>query len=142
MKKTKNGQQIYNDLYKTLIWCLDKKIKEVTILGATGLREDHTLGNLLLLFDFSKYLSLKVITDTGYFTLINRTHIFNSFKGQQVSLFLIDLTIKIKTNNLKYIINNNRLKNHFQGTLNESLEKTFSIRVSHGSILVYQKFNK
>ena len=36
------------DLEKTFEWCISKNIKNITLLGAGGLREDHFLGNLYI----------------------------------------------------------------------------------------------
>ena len=38
--------QSQNDLRKALNWLNKKKCSNITILGATGLREDHTIGNI------------------------------------------------------------------------------------------------
>ena len=43
------NDQDSNDLTKAVRYCHEKGLKKLTILGATGLREDHTLGNISLL---------------------------------------------------------------------------------------------
>jgi len=43
------------DLQKALSWCLVNQLTTVTILGATGNREDHSLGNLHALAEFSSH---------------------------------------------------------------------------------------
>jgi len=37
-----------NDLTKTVKFCTENQWNEITILGATGKREDHSLGNISL----------------------------------------------------------------------------------------------
>ena len=133
------SNQNYNDLYKCLTWCKKNKYSDITILGASGNREDHTIGNIFLLFEFSNDLSIKMITDDGVFTLINANATFKSYKNQPVSIFCIDKSIRLITKNLKYPINNNSLVNLFSGTLNQSNSNKFNIDISHGSILVFQK---
>ncbi|GIS71665.1 MAG: hypothetical protein CM1200mP10_12420 [Candidatus Neomarinimicrobiota bacterium] len=39
----------------------------VTVLGASQLREDHTIGNLILLANYSDELDINFVTD--YFTI-------------------------------------------------------------------------
>ena len=35
-----------NDLTKAVEWCVNKEIDNIVILGATGLRDDHSLANI------------------------------------------------------------------------------------------------
>jgi len=57
------------------------------IVGATGKREDHTLGNISLLADYMKTAKVVMVTDYGIFTPMQGITEFTSHKGQQVSLF-------------------------------------------------------
>ena len=132
------NHQNTNDLYKTLSWCVENNIEKTYILGATGKREDHTLNNILQLLDFANQLIVKVITDTGVFTFNNKSKIYSSFKGQQISIFYNDLSIRLKSKNLKFPLDNIKLSNYSQMTLNESKSNEFIINISHGSILVFQ----
>ena len=53
-------EQDYNDLTKAMRWVLREhpEVSEITILGATGLREDHTIGNLGLLMEYTRMFEL------------------------------------------------------------------------------------
>ena len=42
-------EQDTNDLSKAFRFCLSQGRRDITIMGATGKREDHTLGNISLL---------------------------------------------------------------------------------------------
>ena len=139
---TLQSEQNNNDLYKALNWCYNNDYSNIVILGASGKRDDHFIGNIFLLFEFTCFLNLKMITDTGIFIIINKNTIFKSYVNQPVSFFAIDNTIKVKTENLKYPLNNTSLKNLFSGTLNVSISNTFKIDISHGSLLVFQKHKK
>ncbi len=44
--------QEINDLTKAVYFAQNVGQEEIVILGATGLREDHTLGNISLLADY------------------------------------------------------------------------------------------
>lgn len=46
-----------NDLTKAVNWCAAHKATDLVILGATGKREDHTLGNISLLASYGKLIS-------------------------------------------------------------------------------------
>ena len=59
-------EQETNDLNKAFRYCLSQGWTDIVILGATGKREDHTLGNISLLVDFAqKVPSIKMVTDDG-----------------------------------------------------------------------------
>ena len=45
-------EQETNDLSKAFRYCLKRGWKKLFILGATGKREDHTMGNISLLSDY------------------------------------------------------------------------------------------
>ena len=49
-------EQETNDLTKAFTYCREQGWKNIVILGATGKREDHTLGNLSLLADYSEFV--------------------------------------------------------------------------------------
>ena len=97
-----NYNQEQNDLYKSLLWCISNNVMDIVVLGASGKREDHTIRNMFQLFDFSEKLKISMITDNGTITLINNNTTFHSYSGQQVSIIINDLSIKLSTNNLKY----------------------------------------
>ena len=128
-----------NDLTKGFRFCLQQGATDITILGATGLREDHTLGNISLLMDYAKLLpSITMMTDFGIFTVLSHSGEIASYAGQQISLFSIDPSLKITSAGLKYPLTNLSLSNWWQGTLNESLSNRFRLDFSEGSILMFQ----
>ena len=56
-------EQDYNDLTKAMRYVLEHHpdVTDIHILGATGLREDHTGGNLGLLMEYTRMFDLKGI---------------------------------------------------------------------------------
>ncbi len=127
-----------NDLTKAVNWCVENGIKEVTILGATGKREDHTIGNISLLAQYSKVISVKLFTDYGVFVSVSKTTAFDTFKGQQVSIFSLDTDLKISSTGLKYPLNEHKLTSWWMGTLNESEGETITIILNEaGDVIVY-----
>jgi thiamine pyrophosphokinase len=127
-----------NDLTKAVNWCVGNGIKEVTILGATGKREDHAIGNISLLSDYSKKLNVKILTDYGEFVAIAETTTFASFAGQQVSIFSLNTNLKITSKGLKYPLSEYNLTSWWMGTLNESEGEVFTIIFGGaGDVIVY-----
>ena len=58
-KKIIESEQDNTDLEKALNWSLDNGVEKITILGATGLREDMTLANHYILFDYYDQYTLR-----------------------------------------------------------------------------------
>lgn len=134
-----NPDQETNDLTKAVEFCISRNWKQIAILGATGLREDHTLGNISLLCDYKKQLDdVVMISDFGIFTPILETTTFNSFSGQQVSIFSLDPQTRLTFKGLKYPVTNHAFTSWWQGTLNTALNDSFEI-IMHdkGAVIVY-----
>ena len=134
-------EQNENDLRKTLKWVEENGAKKASILGATGKRDDHSLANIFTLLEFPSNLELSIFTDFGKFSVVKGEQKFDSFTGEQVSLFSLDHTIEITTTHLKYNFNSKKLTNLYCGSLNESINDVFTLSISHGKILVYQVYN-
>ena len=134
-----DNNQTSNDLRKAIDYAKKNNINNISILGATGKREDHTIGNIFSLLDY-KDLNIKLYTNTGIFSCIHGSQNIESFKGQQVSIFAPDTSIKITSKYLKYNFNNNSISSLFCGTLNKSIGSNFSLKLSHGNILIFQSY--
>ena len=101
-----DNNEDYNDLTKAVKYCMQKGYTDLVILGASGLREDHTLGNISLLADYSEYVSVRMVTDNGIFFPVNSGDQIKSFHGQQVSIFSFSKGYGISSDNLKYPLEN------------------------------------
>lgn len=105
-------------------------------LGATGKREDHTLGNIALLIHYYKQLNIvpTMVTNYGWFTVSQGKTTFAAFPKQQVSIFQIGCK-RIESEGLKWNIY--PFSELWQGTLNEAVGNSFTIN-SDSAYLVYQ----
>jgi thiamine pyrophosphokinase len=135
-----DADQETNDLTKAGKWCVSQGIKEVAILGATGLREDHTLGNIALLADYNRDIKAKMFTDTGSFQVFDRTITIDSFPGQQVSLFSLDPGLAVTSSGLRYPLQNLKLTSWWRGTLNEAISDNFTLVFEGGNLIVFMKY--
>ena len=103
---------------------------QVNILGATGLREDHTLGNISLLAHYmERYPNVEFVmrSDFNTFYPMQGTRQFASEKGQQVSLFSLTPEVPVSVSGLRYPIESRCLRSWWEGTLNEALGDTFEV---------------
>jgi len=129
-----------NDLTKAVMWCRESGYTDIVILGATGKREDHTIGNISLLAEYSKFINVKMVTDTGIFLPFHETCRIESVKGQHVSIFSIDTETEITSAGLRYPLRRRRLKNWWEATLNEATGEYVRLTFKGGPILVFLEF--
>ena len=131
-------EQEDNDLTKATRYCISQGWQRMAYLGATGKREDHTLGNISLLMRYYRDFAVQGImfTDYGFFTPMSGDHTFESIPGQQVSIFNFDCT-RITSEGLRW--NSYAYEQWWQGTLNEATGNTFTLRAD-GYYMVYQTY--
>lgn len=134
-------EQETNDLTKAFRFCLSRGWKDIIILGATGLREDHMLGNLALSADFALDCPVLILTDSGWFTPLISSCKLPSFAGQQVSLFALDPRTCVSADGLKYPVEELRLERWWQASLNEALGDCIRLNFSGGPLLVFQTYS-
>jgi thiamine pyrophosphokinase len=129
-----------NDLTKAVKWCSGMGYKDIVIVGATGKREDHTLGNISLLAEYINDLNVIMVTDTGILRPLLKSSSISSFPGQQISIFSIDPETKVTSHGLRYPLNRTKITNWWFATLNEALGDSFSLEFNPGRVIVYLKF--
>ena len=132
------SEQEDNDLTKAFRYVMSQWPEtNVVILGATGKREDHMLGNIFHLADFCEDCrDIRMVTDFGIFIPCEGDAVFPSHLGQQVSIFNISCRT-LSSEGLKWPIS--PFRKLWEGTLNESLYQEFSIQAD-GKYIVYQAF--
>lgn len=130
----RNPDQETNDQTKAVSFLASRGIRRIAILGATGKREDHTLGNISLLMEYQRMgLEVVMLTDYGFFVPAVDTQEFMGFPRQQVSVFNFD-AVDLKSEGLRYPVYD--FCYWWQGTLNEVEGDSFRI-MAKGHYLVY-----
>lgn len=138
-----DSDQENNDLTKAFNHSLNLAPSTITILGATGKREDHTLGNISLLAEYTSRTKIPVemITDYGKFRVIFNTTAIGCTPGQQISFFAFDSTLKIKSTGLKYPLDNVKFDIWWKATLNECTSHLYRLTLSHQTpVVIYTPF--
>ena len=132
-------EQETNDLSKAFRLCVANGWRNIVILGATGRREDHTLGNISLLADFSEQVrDITMLTDEGEFIALHGPSSVKCAVGQQISIFALDSDTSIFSTNLKYPLNGLAPTRWWQATLNEATADEFSLDFPKGrAVLVF-----
>ena len=129
-----------NDLTKAFRYCLEQGWKEIVIVGATGKREDHTLGNLSLLADFSREASVRMMTDMCIITPVSKATALSSCEGQPVSFIACDSGVRLSVEGVKYPVQNLALKSWSTATLNVATGDAIRVHPVNGVVLVFQAY--
>lgn len=134
------SEQESNDLTKAIRYALSQGRHHLLILGATGKREDHTLGNISLLNHyFREGLDVTILTGHGLFRMFRGDRQFTSFPGQQISVFNFGCTT-LSSEGLKYPLY--PLQELWEGTLNEAMDSQFTIHADDCYLLFFVKGQK
>ena len=148
-------EQDSNDLTKAVRYCWTQGIRRVAIVGATGKREDHTLGNISLTMEYMRMgMEVRLLTDYGIFLpcrgdVMCHVAIPKDFypasdkdalrtKSTQVSIFNFSCQ-EFHTEGLRYPVAH--LGNWWEGTLNEAVTSPFSIQAD-GEYLLFINYLK
>lgn len=130
----KVDEQETNDLSKAVRYLRKRGCRRLMMLGITGRRDDHTLGNIsLLVYYLQMGMKAVAVTDWGTFVPCRGNALLKTTKGQQVSLFNFRAT-GFKSNDLVYPPYDTTML--WQGTLNEAKSDHLSIQ-AEGDYLVY-----
>ena len=125
-----------NDQTKAVNHCVAQGKTKLIIVGATGKREDHTLGNISLLMDYMEYAQVELVTDYGVFTPAQGNGEFECVVGEQISLINFKAT-GLRGENLRYPLSD--FSNWWQGTLNETTDNSFTV-FAKGKYLIFRAY--
>ena len=132
------AEQETNDLAKAFRFALTLRPGRIVILGATGLREDHALGNIFWLMDFSEtFLRTSICTDAGVFEVVRGSRTFGCSPGCAVSVFSPDRTASVRSQGLVWPLDGVRFTDLHCATLNRASGTSFSLSATH-PVLVYR----
>ncbi len=128
-----------NDQTKAFRRALTYHPSKIIILGATGRREDHSLGNISLLAEYAASgCPVEMWSDYGHFEAIIDSATLPAIPGQEISLFSFDPTLKVHADGLRYPTDEVVFNTLWKATLNVAEASTFTLTLSHPApLLVY-----
>jgi thiamine pyrophosphokinase len=137
-------EQEHNDQTKALQWVLENhpEVSEIVFLGATGLREDHTIGNLGLLMDYPRQFDLgerklSMVSDFGTAFVITDSGDLHLGEGRRISLFSADNSLRITSEGLEWPLDEVVFDAWWKATLNRTSAPIVSLHFNHpASVLV------
>lgn len=116
----------------------------VTFIGATGLREDHTVANMGLLMDYAikdvctqGKCTLEMLTDyCRIIPAIGTVLEISCRKGDAISVFSPDPGLNVVSDGLNWQTDGVRFSNWWQASLNRATKERVTLRLSHPSRLI------
>lgn len=132
-------EQADNDLTKATRFCAALGHKKIAYVGATGRREDHTLGNISLMARYPHDYGVQptMFTDNGFFKSAHDHISIATQQGLQVSVFNLSAK-RISAKGLKWPTY--AFTEWWQGTLNEATGRTVQIECD-GDVVVFVTYD-
>jgi thiamine pyrophosphokinase len=139
----KEEEQEHNDQTKAVRWAISniEDIEYIYILGATGGRPEHTVGNAGLLMEYTRMFDLEgrgimmeSVSDFGTMFAVTDTVSLDCGEGRQISIFSPDNTLKISSEGLAWPTDEVVFDNWWKATLNRAFQDTVKLTFSHRSL--------
>ncbi len=127
------------DLEKAIAWTIKQKYEHIVVVGATGKRLDHTVGNLAVLAKFFPDAVITMVDDMGELVFVGRTYSFEAPPGTVVSLIPLARCDGITTRGLKFTLEGETLELGGRGISNVVVSNPVSITVERGNLLLYRR---
>ena len=133
-------EQDYNDMTKALRWVLREhpEAEDITFIGATGLRADHTIGNLGLLMEYPRLFDLgerrlMAVDDYGTAFAVTDSCELHLGEGRRFSLFSADNSLLISSEGLEWPTGGVVFDAWWKATLNRTSAPIVRLTFSHPS---------
>ena len=105
-----------NDLEKAMAYCAKCGWRNPVIVGATGKREDHTIGNVFRALDYG----LEIVTDRGRFIPVRGKAVLKARIGAAVSVFAPDPKTRMTSKGLEWPLEGVKFRNLYCANLNRA----------------------
>lgn len=161
-RTVKVEEQDFNDMTKSLLYVLEHYPDAhcIHFLGATGKREDHSLGNISLLMEYAKHLSggdtetdylsgslrkalasykerqleMDMVTDYTSIVAVTDSCELAVGEGRKVSIISTDYSLRIKSYGLEWQTEGVVFDNIWKATLNRAASDIVRLEFNHPSI--------
>ena len=104
------------DMEKAMAYCVQQGWRNPVIVGATGKREDHTIGNVFRALDYG----CEIVTDMGRFLPVRGKAALKVRKGAAVSIFAPDPKTRMTSKGLEWPLDDVKFRNLHCATLNRA----------------------
>ena len=135
-KWIKTPDQNKTDLEKTFEWCIMNNIKKIVLLGSSGKREDHTIGNLFTLAKYHDEIQCEIITNHAKIICVSGENYIFADTNQNISIIAAELIESITLDRLQYNMKNESLSPSARAISNKAISDKFYLE-STGKVLVF-----
>lgn len=143
------SEQDDNDQTKAMRYAMEHypDATEIHFIGATGKREDHTVGNMSLLMEYARLWGVSglpsngkptvdMVTDYGTIFAVTESCSLPVGEGRRISVFSPDNSLKIRSKGLVWPTDDVVFDNWWKATLNRASEDIVSLELSHRSLVL------
>lgn len=130
-------EQETNDLEKAVRYCRGRGWNDIVVLGSSGGREDHAVGNVFRALD----LGVEVITEHGRFVPVKDVFSFEAETETAVSVFAPDPDTHMRSTGLRWSLDGVRFTNLHIATLNRVHSSPVTL-VADRPVLVFIEHSK
>lgn len=136
----KVDEQDYNDLTKVMRYAREHypDANEITILGATGKREVHAIGNMSLLMSYEQWwgfwkrgVTLQIVSDYCTAFAVPDSVKLQVGEGRKISFFTADTSLNIKSKGLQWPLDNVVFDAWWKTTLNRATDDEVELKFNH-----------
>lgn len=124
------------DLEKALDFLVAEKCSHVAIVGATGKRLDFTLGNLSVIWNYTRRINLAIVGDGWVALPVDRQRTVAARTGTTVSLIPFGVCSGVTLRGLRYPLTDAKMGVGRIGVSNVVRTSPFSVRVKKGNMLL------
>ena len=138
--KVHETEQDYNDLTKAMRYVMQHytDMDSISILGATGKHEAHTIGNLSLLMTYEKWwkfwekgIIVQIVSDYCTAFAVGESCRLQVGEGRKISFFSCDPSLRIHTIGLQWPLDKVEFGVWWKATLNRAMEDEISLEMNH-----------
>jgi thiamine pyrophosphokinase len=131
------GQQ-NTDLEKALDYLIARGYSQVTVLGAMGLRSDHTLANFCILLKYQQRLHICFRDAFANITAIHGEYVFSAAPGTTVSLIPMGKCVGVSTEGLFWPLERDTLEPGVKESISNRVSTSpVRIRIDEGNVLLF-----
>lgn len=138
----KYRRQTDTDVEKCLMFAIKKGYREAVLLGVTGDRLDHTIGNLGIVLKYFKKIKTHIAADNSFLTPYHNFTSLHSKEGEIISIYAFDNKTSITSKGLKYPLKNSKLPFGIkESTSNAATNSVVELKIKGGVVFVIRDFN-
>lgn len=130
-----HGEQENSDAEKALLLALERGASHIVLLGATGKRLDHTLGNVSIAARYHRQADIVLADDHGDLRVVSGTLRHAAQPGEVISLIALTPEAEIATEGLRWPVQG-PLEIGTRGLSNEACGGEMTVEVRAGMIAV------